>query len=404
MSQRPTSDHDAAMRRLRFRLMAGIVAVFTLGLVGYGTWWMLEGRYYVGTDDAYVAGNRLPLTPQIAGTVIAIAADDTDRVEAGQPMIELDRSDELLALDRAEAALGQAVRKVRRIYRQENGQSATVSIRRATLVQARRDYERDRRLLAIGGVTGQQFQHAQTRFHSADAALEEALQRLAALRTQTDGATLRQNPRVRLAVSQVQQAYLDLRRTTIRAPAAGYVAQRRVQIGERVHPGQTLLAIVPLDRLWVDANFKETQLARMRIGQPVRLTADLYGRNVIYHGRVAGLSAGTGAAFELLPPQNATGNWIKIVRRVPVRIALRPDELRQHPLRIGLSMQVEVDVHDTGAPVLAPAPPNKTRYKTDVYRTQDTSGRALIDRIVTANGSVQAAAHPGAERPSSGRP
>ena len=386
----PDNRADKRRRRLRLVLMTGIIGVFTLGLAAYGTWWLVQGRYYLSTDDAYVAGNQLMLTPQIAGTVIAIHADDTDRVAAGQPVIRLEDSSERVALDSAEASLEQAVRHVRELYAQEDGARATIELRRTELAQAKRDYVRDRRLLKIKGVTQQHYQHSEAQYHGAQAALKAAEDRLAALETQTSGTSLRNTPLVRVAVAKIHQAYLNLEHTKIPAPAGGYVAQRTVQIGERVTSGRPMLAIVPLDQLWVEANFKETELGRMRIGQPVTLTADQYGSGIVYHGKIAGISAGTGSAFELLPPQNATGNWIKIVRRVPVRIDLRPAELKHHPLRIGLSMQVRVDVHDTGGPVLAQAPPKKARYRTDIYTDQSPAIDRLVNRIIAGKGREQA--------------
>ena len=377
---------DGNRRRRRFWLLLGIVCVFALGLVGYGVWWMLDGQFYIATDDAYVAGNRLMLTPQIAGTVVSIHADDTDRVDAGQPLIELDRSNERVALDHAEAALGQAVRSVRQLYQQEDAARATIAIRKAKLAQARRDYDRDSKLLKIGGVTQQEFQHAQLTYHGAQHQLNQVQRQLDALQTQTDGAPLRQTPQVKLAVANLKKAWLNLKRTTIPAPASGYLAQRQVQIGERVKPGDPMLAIVPLHDLWIEANFKETQLERVRIGQPVEITADQYGGDVTFHGTVIGISSGTGSAFELLPPQNATGNWIKIVRRVPVRISLNPDELRKHPLRIGLSMNVQIDVHDISGQVLSRHPPKKSPYETDVYRLDNAALEQRVNRIIAANG------------------
>lgn len=393
MSEQHKSETHASVdrrRRLRLLLMSGIGGAFALALAAYGAWWLTEGRYYVSTEDAYVAGNRLMLTPQIAGTVVAIHADDTDRVTAGQPVVELEDSSERVALDSAEASLEQAARSVRELYQQEDGARATIDLRRTQLKQAQRDYVRDSRLLKIKGVTQQQYQHSEAEFHGAQAALKAAEKRLAALETQTNGASLRDTPRVRVAVAKIHQAYLNLQHTSIPAPAGGYVAQRTVQIGERVTPGSPMLAIVPLDQIWVEANFKETQLGRMRIGQPVELTADQYGGAVVYHGRIAGISAGTGSAFELLPPQNATGNWIKIVRRVPVRIDLQADELKNHPLRVGLSIRVQVDVHDTDAPVLAQAPPKMARYRTNIYADKGAAIDRLVDRIIAGKGPEQA--------------
>jgi len=389
------NDQEAPKKKthLRRNLIIGIVCVFVLAIIGYGVWWLLEGQFYVGTDDAYVEGNRLMLTPQIAGTVVAIHADNTDRVDAGQPVIQLDRSNETVALDHAKATLGQAVRNVRQLYQQEDGERATIAIRQAKLAQAKRDYERNRHLLKISAVTRKQFQDSETTYHGAQQQLTQAQRRLDALQTQTDDAPLRQTPQVKLAVANLRMAYLNLERTSIPAPTSGYVAQRQVQIGERIKPGDPMLAIVPLNQIWVEANFKETQLEHVRLGQPVTLTADQYGGDVTYHGHVVGISSGTGSAFELLPPQNATGNWIKIVRRVPVRISLQPKALKKHPLRIGLSMNVSINVHDTDGPVLAQQPPKQVPYQTDVYRGNSAALEQLVNRIIAANGGGDAAVH-----------
>ncbi|MGH2836624.1 MAG: efflux RND transporter periplasmic adaptor subunit, partial [Solirubrobacteraceae bacterium] len=226
--------------------------------------------------------------------------------------------------------------------------------------------------------------------------LQQAQHRLAALKTQTSGVDLRQQPAVRLAVAALRKAYLDLRRTRIVAPVAGYVARRTVQVGQEVHPGTPLMALVPLDQLWVVANFKETQLAHMRIGQPVTVTSDLYGGSVTYHGRVAGIGAGTGSVFELLPPQNATGNWIKVVQRVPVRIVLDAGEQERHPLRLGLSLHVTVNVHDTRGAVLAGRTVSQPLYHTDVYHQQLVGLQQLITHIIDANaGDALTAGGPG---------
>lgn len=388
--QAPTDRFDMDLRRRRSRRLwiGGIIAVFAVCLSGFGAYWLLISRYYVSTDDAYVSGNRLTLTPQIAGTVVSIAADDTDLVHAGQPLIELDRSNAEVALSHAEAKLGAAVRKIRKLRQDEDAQQADIALRRVNLEQAQRDYIRDKHLVAMHGVTVKQFQHAKAEYRGAQQQILRAKHHLDALHAQTDAPSLLENPLVQTAVANLHQAWLDLHRTKIFAPATGYVAQRIVQIGERITPSQRLLSIVPLEQVWVDANFKETQLNRLRIGQPVKLTADEYGGNVVYHGRIVGISAGTGSAFELLPPQNATGNWIKIVRRVPVRIGLRPSEVRKHPLRIGLSMAVTVDTHDLRGLTLAAAPRAKVRYHTGVYFRQGKGFSELVDKVLRANGVI----------------
>ena len=378
--------HELRRHRMRRRWVGGIVTVFIVAGFGYGSYWYLVGRYFIQTDDAYVSGNQLSLTPQIAGTVISIAADDTDLVLAGQSVVKLDRSNATVAIHHAEAAPGAAVRAIRKLRQQASAERARIRLRRIQLKRDRQDYYRDKHLVTEQGVTLQQFQHAEASFHGAQQRLRYATHRLASLMVQMDAPTILKNPTVQLAVANLHQAWLDLKRTSILAPITGYVAQRRAQIGERVTTGQPLLSIIPLRQIWVDANFKETDISRLRIGQPVSVTADEYGTHVVYRGRIAGISAGTGSAFELLPPQNATGNWIKIVRRVPVRIQLRLKQLRKHPLRIGLSMSVTVNTHDLSGPVLALEPPPEPVYHTNVYAQAGHGFRALVRKILRENG------------------
>ncbi|WP_353219277.1 efflux RND transporter periplasmic adaptor subunit [Salinisphaera sp. S4-8] len=365
--------------------LLGLAALFILIGVAYAAYYFLVAQFYADTDDAYVHGNRVMLAPQRAGTVTAIYAEDTDRVEAGDTVIELDDTDVDNALERASAHLAQTVRQVHQLFAQADEQRATVDMRQTQLTQARRDYERDQKLLKVHGVTRKAYEHSRSDFEQARSALSAARHRLGELEAQTEGTTLRGHPAVREAAAQLRSAYLDVRRSRVPAPVAGYVAQRDVQLGQRVEPGKPMLSIVPIDQVWVNANFKETQLAAMRIDQPATVYADFYGDEVVYHGHVAGISPGTGAAFELLPPQNASGNWIKIVRRVPVRIVLSGDELKQHPLRLGLSMHVSVDLHDSSGRPLAEAARDKARLRTDVYRQREDGAAAIIDRVIAAN-------------------
>lgn len=361
----PAPAVPAARRRPALLLLT---ATLLLAGAGYGVWWALTQRHIEDTDNAYVQAPVVQLTPQVAGTVVAVLADDTDVVTAGQPLVRLDAADARLALERAEAQLAQTVREVRTLYghdatlqsgvRQREAELARVQ---SELARALADVERRRPLLASGAVAGEELQHAEAALAGLRGQLAAAQSALAAARAQvetnralTAGTTVERHPRVAAATAAVQEARLALQRTELTAPVAGQVVRRTVQVGQRVSAGMPLLSLVPLDQAWVEANFKEGQLRRMRIGQPVTLRADLYGREVRFHGRIAGLGAGTGAAFALLPAQNATGNWIKIVQRVPVRIALDPRELAAHPLRVGLSMHATVDVSDgPGAPVAA---------------------------------------------------
>jgi membrane fusion protein (multidrug efflux system) len=381
---KPTSDRTAA-NGARKRWLAIVLGAFALVGVAYGVYWALVLRYEQTTDDAYVSGNVVQITPQIAGTVVRIAAEDTQFVKAGETLVELDPSDAKIALEQADAKLAKTVRDVRGIFATTAQLDATVDMRSADLARATEDLGRRERLARSGAVSGEELQHARDAVASAKAALIAAQQQLAANQARIDGTTLDNHPDVLAAAARVHDAYLDVARTALPAPVSGYVAKRAVQLGQRVAPGAPLMAIVPLDRVWVDANFKEPQLATMRIGQPVTLHADLYGGKVEYHGKVAGFGAGTGSAFALLPAQNATGNWIKIVQRVPVRIALDPDELTAHPLQIGLSMQVEVDTHERDGERLPQVAQRGAARSTDVYDGVDQAAAKRVRAIIAAN-------------------
>lgn len=365
-------------KRRRQLLIA--TAVIVLLAIAYGAWWFIYARHFEDTDDAYVAGNVVQVTPQVGGTVVAIHADDTDLVQAGTPLIELDRSDAKVALDQAEAQLAQTVREVRKLFVDNATLNANIALRSADLDRARADLARRQQLAGTGAVSKEELEHARTALESAESALQATRKQLASNQTLTENTSVAQHPNVLRAAAQVEEAYLAYERTTLPAPITGYIAKRSVQVGQRVAPGAPLLAIVPLNSLWVDANFKEVQVTKMRIGQPVTLESDVYGSKVEYHGKVVGLSAGTGAAFALLPTQNASGNWIKVVQRIPVRIALDPKELEAHPLRIGLSMLVTVDVAHADGTSLTSAEPARTQpaYETAVF---DQAGRAAEERV-----------------------
>jgi membrane fusion protein, multidrug efflux system len=377
----------------RWRWLGALTAILITAGAVYGAYWAQVLRYHQSTDDAYVGGNVVQITPQISGTVIAIGADDTQFVKAGQPLVRLDPADARVALDQAEAQLARTVRDVRNLYATSSQLAAAVQMRQTELNAAQSDLARRQRLGATGAVSGEELQHAVDAVKTAEAELNAAQQQLAANRARVDGTTLQNHPQVRDAAAAVRNAYLTLERTELAAPVAGFVARRNVQLGQRVSPGAALMAVVPLDQVWVDANFKEPQLAHMRIGQHVRLSADLYGGHVSYHGTVAGFGAGTGAAFSLLPAQNATGNWIKIVQRVPVRIALDPREIAAHPLQIGLSMKADVEVRGAADGARLPqVAGNQPTWTTAVAGENDARADARVRAIIAANQSAPAAA------------
>jgi membrane fusion protein (multidrug efflux system) len=349
----------------------------------YGAHYCTYGRYHESTDDAYVSGNLVQLTPQVTGTVIAVNADDTQIVKAGEAVVTLDPADAKIALTNAEAALGQTVRRVSSLYVNNDFYAANVAQRKSDLERVADDLRRREAVANTGAVSAEDIAHARDAVNAAQAALNAAHQQDEANHALTDRTTVDRHPDVQAAASKVRDAYLAYARNTLPAPVTGYIAKRSVQVGQRVSPGTPLMAIVQLNGVWVDANFKEVQLKHMRIGQPVTLTADVYGSSVVYHGRIEGFSAGTGGAFATLPAQNATGNWIKIVQRLPVRIRLDQRELEAHPLRIGLSMQVDADTHDVSGAQLGAA--NNTSYRTDVFAQYGAEADAEIARIIEQN-------------------
>jgi membrane fusion protein (multidrug efflux system) len=390
-----TTKTKAAPRRKG--LLIGATLLFVLIALAYAIWWAIYAAHYESTDDAYVHGNLVQVTSQIPGTVIGIEADDTQLVAKGAPLVRLDPSDTGISLKQAEAALAQTVRRTRTLYVQNDALEADVALRdadvdraRIDLAKAENDLKRRLSLGKSGGVSGEEILHAEAAVKAAQAGLARAQATLAVsnatLQTNqalTAGATVATHPDVLQAADRLRQAWLANARTRLPAPVDGMVAQRSVQVGQHVAPGAPLMTIVPLRQVWVEANFKEGQVRRMKQGQSASITADLYGDGVSYRGTVQGVAAGTGSAFALLPAQNASGNWIKVVQRVPVRIALDPDDLASHPLRVGLSMNVKVDLSSPARD--ASAAPVNTSFETSVFDESGKDVETLIDKIIKDN-------------------
>ncbi|MFD1555909.1 EmrA/EmrK family multidrug efflux transporter periplasmic adaptor subunit [Paraburkholderia silviterrae] len=404
--QQPAANpQPTATNGKRKRMMTLLVLVIVIAAVAYGLYYFLVARFTESTDDAYVNGNVVQITPQVTGTVIAVNADDTQTVKIGDPLVQLDPADSRIALQQAEANLGQTVRQVRGLFADDSQYQAQVAQRQSDLSRAQDDLRRRMEVAQTGAVSQEEISHARDAVKSAEATLEAAQQQLAANRALTANTTIANHPNVMAAAARVRDAYLSNARNTLPAPVTGYVAKRSVQVGQRVSPGTPLMSVVPLNAVWVDANFKEVQLKHMGIGQPVEMTADVYGSSVVFHGKVVGFSAGTGSAFSLLPAQNATGNWIKVVQRLPVRISLDPEELQKHPLRIGLSMQVDVNIKNETGSHLGNAP--NTVYQTDVFAKYGDEADAEIARIIAENAGQSAgkaqvsstATAPGAAKP-----
>ncbi|MCW2336648.1 membrane fusion protein (multidrug efflux system) [Sphingobium sp. B2D3A] len=365
-----TSDAAPSRSRRKTALLAIAGAVLLAG-IGYGGWYAAIGSHYVETDNAYVGADTAQITPMVGGQVAAVLKTDTDSVKAGDILVRLDDRDAQIALATAQAELAKARRQFGQASATSNALSDQVLARgadirstqaqlvaaQASFEKAQVDYSRRKALSANGAVSGDELTAATNALASARAALEQAKAamaqasasrgvaagNLAANDALIQGSTVETNPDVLAAKAKVRQAELDLERTVIRAPIDGVIANRTVQVGQRIAPGATVMRVVPVGQVYVDANFKESQLTKVKPGQPVTLVSDLYGGSVEYHGRVVGFSGGTGSAFALIPAQNATGNWIKVVQRLPVRVALDAKELAAHPLRVGLSMTAEVD-------------------------------------------------------------
>jgi membrane fusion protein (multidrug efflux system) len=343
-----------------------------------------DGRW-VSTEDAYVEGNVVQVTPQVGGVVTAIRADNTDVVKPGAILVEMNGVDAQLALDAARAQLARSVRQVRGQFAMAGQDGANVELRKVDLARAQEDAARRSALAKIGAIPGEELIHAQQTVRTARAALNVAAEQLKRNHALIDGTTVESHPDVLAAAVQLRNASVALARTRVPAPVGGVVTKRGVQVGQRVAAGAPLMSVVPLDHLWVTANLKESQLRHVRIGQPVRLTTDLYGGGVVYHGRVLGQDAGTGSAFSLLPAQNATGNWIKVVQRVPVRIALDPAEVAAQPLQLGLSMRVEVDTQARDGKRLVAAEGQAQAYTTAVYADELAQADAQVRAIIDAN-------------------
>ena len=387
----------AAQPRKKWLLrLTGLVVV--LG-AAYGIYDWMVNSHFEETDNAYVQGNLVQIAPQTAGTVQSILADDTDYVKEGQALVRLDPADAKVAFEQAKANLAQAVRQVRTLYVNNGSYTAQIAQRQAEvakakndLVRAQSDFKRRQALTGNGAVSKEELSHAQSQVDAAQAAVNAAQasvntarEQLASNQSLTEGISVNDHPNVQAAAAKVREAYLAMQRNELVSPVSGVVGKRSVQVGQRVAPGTPLMTVVPMNQLWVEANFKENQLRNLRLGQPVKMTADLYGKKIEYSGTVEGLGVGTGSAFSLLPAQNATGNWIKVVQRVPVRIALDPQQVQAHPLRVGLSMLVDVDIQNQDGKLLADVPRKEPLVQTNVYDVQDEGADAVIAQVIASN-------------------
>ncbi len=369
----------------RRRILLLIAVIFIVIGALWAAYWVLVLEKREKTDDAYVNGNRVVISAQVPGTVIAVLADDTQLVNAGQVVVKLDPTDAQTALSRAASALGQAVRQVRQQKATAGQYDSEIETRKLELSRAQIDLTKREPLVADQAIAGEEVRHAQESVHLARAALAQAERQSLSAHALVDGTSVESNPTVLQAKDAYRDAWIAAQRNAVVAPVSGYVAERSVQLGQHIQAGEALMTVIPLHSLWVDANFKEVQLRNLRIGQKAEVRSDLYGGSFIFHGHVQGMSAGTGAAFSLLPPQNASGNWIKVVQRVPVRILIDDNDLIKSPLRVGLSATVTVDTTDRGGPVLAAHASDKPVGDTQVYTQDLEKANAEADAVVRRN-------------------
>lgn len=369
----------------RQSILLSLTLLFIIVAVAYGIYWFLVLRHFEETDDAYVAGNQVQIMAQVSGSVTKVWVDNTDFVQQGDKLVTLDQTDARQAFEKAQTQLAISVRQIRQQMINSKQLQANIDARKTALDQAQADLDRRIPLGDANLIGREELQHARDSVASAQAELNVAIQQLNANQAIVLGTPLEQQPTVLQAATEVRNAWLALQRTQIVSPITGYVSRRAVQPGAQITSATPLMAVVPANNLWVDANFKETQLADMRIGQPATVISDIYGDKVKYSGKVVGLDMGTGSAFSLLPAQNATGNWIKVVQRLPVRIELDAKQLAAHPLRIGLSTLVKVDTSDSNGEMLASQTRKFPAYESNAREISLDPVNKLIDEIVQAN-------------------
>jgi len=360
-------------------------AIFVLIGLTYALYWFGIGQFNEKTNDSYVNGNMIMLTPQVDGIITTILTDNTQLVEPGQPLIELDRHEYEIAFERARGDLGSAVREISQKFIRVEQLQAKKKVAEAALLRAKLDYQHRKMLVSDASVSREDFEHSETTLSAAFAGLVEVDKELLGAIAEVENTTVADHPKVIQAKANFRKSYLNLYRCTVKAPTYGIVTLRKAQLGQWVRATDPLLSIVPLDQIWVDANFREVSLKNLRIGQPVELFSDMYGRWKTFHGRIVGLNPGTGSVFSILPPQNATGNWIKIVQRVPVKISLNAEELKAHPLILGLSMTAKVDTHGRSGLRLPEGSETKPIYSSDVYDKELEGVDALIEKVIIEN-------------------
>ena len=387
MSDQQTDTQTSSNNKSQQRKKGLSIFILLLLLIAIGSaaYWFFFIKGFEETEDAYVSGNQVMVSAQVAGNISKINVDNMDPVQAGDVLLELDDTNAKLSFEQAKSNLANAVRQVSQLNYTVKQLKSAVRANEITLAQAQGNLNRRVQLVKDGAIDKESFQHAKEAVELAKANLTTSQNQLGANQALLLDGPLSEQPQIQSAVSNLKQAWLNLERTKIRSPIKGYVARRNAQVGQAVSVGGALMAVVTTEQMWLDANFKETQLTHMRIGQPVEIHFDLYGKDKTFNGKVVGIEMGTGSAFSLLPTQNATGNWIKVVQRVPVRIQLDPQQLAENPLRIGLSATVKVNVTDSQGETLRDQAPATTLYSTNVLQYDESAVNNLIESIIRDN-------------------
>jgi len=376
---------SASKKKKRKSVLIVLALIFVLIGIAWGVYWFLVLRHFQETDDAYVAGNQVQVMAQVSGSVNKVWFEDTDFVKKGDVLVSLDKTDAEQAFEKAQTALATSVRQTHQLMINGKQYQASITLQQTALAQAEADLKRREPLGAANLIGREELQHARDAVATAKAQLDVAIQQYNANQAMILNTSLENQPAVQQSAAELRDAWLALQRTEIRSPMDGFISRRSVQVGSQISTSTPLLAVVPATNLWVDANFKETQLAGVRIGQPVTVVADIYGDDIVYHGKVAGLDMGTGSAFSLLPAQNATGNWIKVVQRLPVRIELNQEDIARHPLRIGLSTLVKIDTTSNEGSALATSARQQAAYSSNALAIDLAPVNQLITDIVRAN-------------------
>lgn len=385
------ANEEKTPRNHRFRkIILFSIGVITIAL-GIFLWWFFYLRFIDSTNDAYVHGNQVRVSSQVPGIIASVNTENTLLVEEGQVLACLDETDMKIALEKAKAELADTIRKVTEMFEEVYVIASRYQEKQAEVFSKEVDYLDRKQIVDTGAISDEEFVHSEAAYMAACFALKAIKYDLMQAISRVQYVTVKTHPLVEKAKEAVRQAYVNLARCKIKAPQTGIVAQRSMQVGQTVLPTTPLLSVIPLDQMWIEANFKEVQLRKLRLGQRVEMTADTYGRSVVFTGEVIGIDAGSGAVFSPLPPQNATGNWIKIVQRIPVRIKLNPEQLRKNPLRLGMSMNVHVDVKEMEGPMIPPPSLDRSIWSTNIYEEQQKGAEELIAKIMQENSTFDLA-------------